>query len=422
MKKTIIIAWCIVFVVSTALLLERKIPTSPVRVGVLHSRTGTMAISEKPVIDATLLAIDQLNRQGGVLGRQIEAIVADGRSEPAEFARQAQRLIDKEQVAAIFGCWTSASRKEVKKVVEQARNLLVYPVQYEGVERSACIVYTGLVPNQQVKPAVKWALDNLGNRFFLVGSDYIYPRVANTLIRDLAGFLGASVVGERYVPLGAADFDAIARQIVNAKPAVIFNTLNGDSNLAFFAALNRHNISAFDIPVFSFSMAETELQLMFAKLGKEALVGHYAAGSYFQTLPGKENRDFIELFTAKYGKQRRMTDSMVSAYNGVLLWAQTAEEAGSVEPSVVHHAFSRQGRNGPGGIIYIDDDNRHGWKPVRIGRINEQGLIDIIWDSQKPIKPEPYPSYVDKKRWQALEQEFYKQWGNHWELQKGAAQ
>lgn len=395
-------------------MLARKKPEFPVRVGILHSQTGTMAISELPVIDATLLAIDQLNRQGGVLGWKIEAIVVDGRSEPAEFARQAQRLIDEEQVKVIFGCWTSASRKEVKAVVEKANHLLVYPVQYEGIESSPSIIYTGLVPNQQIKPAVKWVIDNIGSRFFLVGSDYIFPHMANTLITDLAGFLNASVVGERYVPLGASDFDEIVREIVSSQPAVIFNTLNGDSNLAFFAALNKQKISAAEIPVFSFSMAETELLGMFAGLGKEALVGHYAAASYFQSLPGKENRDFLKLFRGYYGQQRQVTDPMVSAYNGVMLWAQAVEESGSVEPAFVYRAFSRQGRKGPGGIIYIDDENRHAWKPVRIGRINDQGLFDIIWDSQKPIEPYPYPSYNDKNRWLALEQKFYEQWGDRW--------
>jgi len=414
LKKAIITAWAVFLLVGASLLLTRKMPSSPVRVGILHSQTGTMAISEQPVIDATLLAIDQLNLQGGVLGRKVEALVVDGRSDPVEFAARAQRLIEQEQVAVIFGCWTSASRKEVQTVVEKANHLLVYPVQYEGVESSPSIIYTGLVPNQQIKPAVKWALDNIGNRFFLVGSDYIFPHMANTMIRDLAVFLNASVVGERYVPMGASDFDEIVREIIDTRPAVIFNTLNGESNLAFFAALNKQQISAAEIPVFSFSMAETELQGMFVGFGEEPLAGHYLAGSYFQTLPGKENRDFLKLFSARYGKQRRVSDSMVSAYNGVLLWAQAAEEVGSVDPAVVHRAFRRQGRNGPGGIIYIDDDNYHAWKPVRIGRINGKGLVDLVWDSQKPIQPEPYPAYGDKNRWLALEQNFYEQWGNRW--------
>ncbi|MDH3346730.1 MAG: urea ABC transporter substrate-binding protein [Desulfobulbaceae bacterium] len=419
MKRAIIITWVVFFLAIMLLSFKKEVALPPVQIGVLHSQTGTMAVSEQSVIDATLLAIDQLNLQGGVLGRKVEAIVADGGSDPAEFSRQAQRLIDRERVVALFGCWTSASRKEVKKVVEEANHLLIYPVQYEGVESSPSIIYTGLVPNQQIKPAVKWAMDNIGNRFFLLGSDYIFPHMANTLIRDMADFVDGSVVGERYVLLGSSEFDYIIEEIETTRPAVIFNTLNGDSNFAFFAALKKHGISAADIPVFSFSIAETELQVLSDRLGIEFLVGHYVAGSYFQTLPGIENNDFINLFTDRFGNERRVTDAMVSAYDGVMLWAQAAQESGSVDPTVVCNAFGRQGRNGPGGIIYIDDHNHHAWKSVRIGRINYQGLFDIIWDSQKLIKPEPYPFYRNVNIWQDMENQLYKQWGNNWQNPQG---
>lgn len=422
MKRILIIIWTVFLALGVSFMLVQKMPAPPVKVGILHSRTGTMAVSENPVAEATLLAVAEINRKGGVLGRQIEVVEADGKSDPGQFALAARRLIDQDQVAVIFGCWTSASRKEVKTVVEAANHLLVYPVQYEGVESSPSIIYTGSVPNQQIKPAVKWALDNLGSRFYLVGSDYIFPRIANTMIRDLAGFLGATITGERYVPLAAINFSDIAKEIAHIRPDVVFNTLNGDSNLAFFAALDKEGLHAADVPVFSFSVDETQLKSMLAKLDAKALVGHYAAWSYFQTFPGKENEAFLKLISAGLGKEQRISDPMVSAYVGVRLWAQAVEEAGSFEPAKVHRAFARQSINGPAGIVYIDDDNYHAWKAARIGRVNDHGLFDIVWDSHRPISPAPYPSYADRNSWQLLEKKFYGQWGNRWGQEIGGEQ
>jgi len=413
LKRRILIGCCLLIALIVPLACQRHEP--PVKVGILHSRTGTMAISEKPVIDATLFAIEQINRNGGVLGRRIEAVVVDGASDPPRFASQARRLIRAEKVAVIFGCWTSASRKEVKEVVEKEHSLLIYPIQYEGVESSPNIIYTGSVPNQQIKPAVKWALDHLGRSFYLVGSDYIFPRVANALIKDLAGFLGATVTGESYLPLGATDFDQTVQEIAASRPSVVFNTLNGDSNLAFFAALQRHGLTADRLPVISFSIAETEVQAMRAKLGNEALIGHYAASSYFETLPGEENAALVSRFASRYGKDSRLTDPMVAAYAGVLLWAQAATDAGTLDPTAIRHAFARQSMKGPGGIIYIDDRNGHAWKTARIGRINAEGRFDLLWQSAKPIRPEPFPSYAARSRWQTMERDFYAQWGNRWE-------
>jgi len=413
-KRALTLAWILLLLAGTAFLLQARRTPAPIKIGILHSRTGTMAASEKPVSEATLLAVDELNRRGGVLGHAIVPVMADGGSDPARFASEARRLIDKEGVVAIFGCWTSASRKEVKAVVEATNNLLIYPLQYEGVEESANIVYTGSVPNQQIKPAVKWALDHLGRRFFLVGSDYIFPRVANTLIRDLAGYLGAEVVGEHYVPMGGNDFRAVAEAIDRLRPAVVFNTLNGDSNLAFFAALEARHLTAAQVPVFSFSIAETEVQAMRGQLHQETLTGDYASWAYFQTLAGDANQTFVARLRQRLGPDTPITDPMVSASMGVRLWSQAVTAANTFAPPEVYRAFARQSAHGPGGIVYIDDNNRHAWKPVRIGRINAQGQFDIVWDSHKPIHPEPYPAHDSKNRWQTLEQTLHDQWGGHW--------
>ncbi len=414
MKKTVFMVGMLVLLAAAYFVVRRQDPPVPVRVGILHSRTGTMAMSEQPVIDATLFAVEELNRRGGVLGRPVEAIFADGGSDPVQFAQEAARLIDVDKVSVIFGCWTSASRKEVGAVVEKRGNLLVYPLQYEGVEASPAIVYMGSVPNQQIKPAVKWALDNLGLRTYLVGSDYIFPRVANHIIGDLVGILGGEVVAERYQPLGGDDFAAIAAEIAALRPAVVFNTLNGDSNIAFFAALQRQGLGSADIPVFSFSITETELQTIAAALPKGAMAGHYASWSYFESLPGNENRSFLQRFRARYGADRRLNDPMVAAYMGVKLWAQAVAEAASPEPRKVRFAFGRQSINGPGGIFYIDEQNHHAWKPTRIGRSTGDGWFEIVWDSQQPVRPEPFPSFDDRSHWLALVDRYKRLWNNQW--------
>ena len=224
--------------------------------GVLHSLSGTMAISEKSVVDATLLAIGEINEQGGLLGRKIEPVVADGKSDWPTFASEAERLIAQEEVSTVFGCWTSASRKTVKPVFEKHDHLLFYPVQYEGLEACPNIVYTGAAPNQQIIPAVRWCFEHLGRKFFLVGSDYVFPRTANEIIRDQLRSLHGEIVGEQYILLGSEDVQDAVQSIVAAKPDVILNTINGDTNVAFFRELRAAGITPEKIPTMSFSIAD----------------------------------------------------------------------------------------------------------------------------------------------------------------------
>jgi urea transport system substrate-binding protein len=237
-----------------------------------------MAVSERPLVDGLQLAIEEANAAGGINGQQIEAVVVDCRSDWPYCAQQAERLITEEKVSALFGCWTSACRKAVKPVVEKHRHLLFYPVQYEGMESSPNLIYTGATPNQQIIPGVNWALQKLGKRAYLVGSDYVFPRMANILVKDLINAQGAVVSGERYLPLGASDVAALVADIVKQRPQVILNTLNGDSNAAFFSALEKAGLA--DLPIVSFSVAETEMQAW----GGNRLTQHYAVWSYFQSL------------------------------------------------------------------------------------------------------------------------------------------
>lgn len=382
----------------------------PIRVGVLHSLSGTMAISESAVADATLLAIEELNQRGGLLGRQIEPVLVDGASDWPTFARETERLIHDVRVDAIFGCWTSACRKTVRPIVEHYNHLLFYPLQYEGLEQSPNIVYTGAAPNQQIIPAVKWSVDKLGTRFFLVGSDYIFPRTANAIIRDQVTALRGQIVGEEYLLLGSSDVAAIVEKIRLAQPDVILNTINGDSNSAFFRALRAAGISSETIPTVSFSIAEPEL----INMGAELTTGDYAAWNYFQSIDTPVNKAFVARFKARYGQDRVVSDPMEAAYFGVQLWAQAVADTGTAEVAVVRDAIKRQSLSAPGGIVYIDPVNLHTWKIVRIGQIGADGQFTVVWSSGKPIRPVPYPIYRTPKVWDQFLAQLYRGWGQSW--------
>ncbi|MBI3359367.1 MAG: urea ABC transporter substrate-binding protein [Nitrospirae bacterium] len=382
----------------------------PIKVGVLHSLTGTMAISETSVADATLLAIEEINQAGGVLGRPIEPIVVDGKSDWPTFAREAERLITQDAVRVIFGCWTSASRKTVKPVFEKYDHLLFYPVQYEGLEQSPNIIYTGAAPNQQIIPAVKWAFDHLGKSVFLVASDYVFPRSANAIIKDQMKALRGTIVGEEYILLGSSDVKEVVQKIIKAKPDVILNTINGDSNVAFFRELRAAGITPDKIPTLSFSIAEDELRT----LGAGKVVGDYAAWNYFQSVDTKENAAFVKHFKAKYGVYRVTDDPMEAGYFGVYLWAQAVKDAGDDDWKAVRKALPNQSFNAPGGVVYVDAENQRTWKTVRIGKIRDDGQFDIVWSSEKPVRPVPYPIYRSKSEWDHFLDNLYTGWGNRW--------
>lgn len=382
----------------------------PIRVGVLHSLSGTMSVSESVVVDAVLFAIDEVNQAGGVHGRPLKAVVADGRSDWPTFAREAERLITAEKVPVVFGCWTSASRKTVLPVFEQHDNLLVYPLQYEGIESSPNIFYLGAAPNQQIIPALEWAIRTHGKkRFFLVGSDYVFPRTANEVIRDEIRKLGGEIVDVRYLPLGSAAVDDVVAAIGRTKPDMILNTINGDTNTAFFRALRAAGIKAEAVPTMSFSVGEQELR----GLNSADTAGDYAAWPYFQSIASPENQDFVRRFHEKF-PQRSVTDPMESAYVGVRLWAQAANEAKTVDPKPVRRAMLNQRWIAPEGPVRIDADTQHCYKTPRIGRIRNDGQFDIVWTAPAPVRPEPFPPSRSAAEWRAFLHDLYAGWGNQW--------
>jgi urea transport system substrate-binding protein len=381
-----------------------------VKVGVLHSMSGTMANSEAVVVDAVLFALDEVNQAGGVLARPVNPVVADGRSDWPTFAREAERLISVEKVCTVFGCWTSASRKTVKPVFEEHDHLLIYPVQFEGLETSPCIIYTGAAPNQQILPAVQWAVASLHKkRFFLVGSDYVFPRAAHAIIKDYLQRAGAQVVGEEYVPLGSQKVEAVVAALVGAKPDLILNTINGDSNTAFFRALRTAGITPAHTPTLSFSVGEQELR----SLNLADLEGDYAAWTYFQSVATPENEDFVRRFHEKY-PQRSITDPMETAYLGVKLWAGAVNEAQSLDPKKIRRALLNQRLKGPGGEVRIDPDTQYCFRTPRIGQVQADGQFKVVWTAPEPVRPEPYPNSRTAEAWRAFLHDLYTGWGNRW--------
>jgi urea transport system substrate-binding protein len=362
-----------------------------IKVGILHSLSGTMAISEKSVVDAEQLAIKEINESGGVLGKQIEAIVEDGASDWPTFAEKAAKLIDQDQVVTVFGCWTSASRKAVLPVFENKDHMLWYPVQYEGQECSKNIFYTGAAPNQQIEPAVDWLLENKGKDFFLVGSDYVFPRTANTIIKAQLEAKGGNTVGEDYIPLGSTEVTPIITKIKAALPdgGVIFNSLNGDSNVAFFKQLEGAGITADKYPTMSVSIAEEEVRA----IGPEILKGHYAAWNYFQTVDSEASKKFVDAFKAEYGDDRVVNDPMEAAYVMVYLWKQAVEQAGTTDLEPVREAALGQTLEAPGGT-YTLENNHHLSKVVRIGEVRDDGLFEIVYATDGPVVPIPWNQYV----------------------------
>jgi urea transport system substrate-binding protein len=357
-----------------------------VKVGVLQSLSGTMAISEVPLEDAELLAIDQINANGGVLGRQIVPVVEDGASDPSTFAQKATKLIEEDKVVTVFGGWTSSSRKAMLPVFQRLHNLLWYPVQFEGNECSPNIMYSGAQPNQQALPALTWAEQKGYKSYFLLGSDYVYPRTVNLILKKHIAHDKLTLAGEEYVPLGGTDFSSIIAEIQKSKPDIIINTLNGDSNVSFFKQMAAAGLTPEKLPVMSFSIAEPEAKAM----GPSLLAGSYTSWNYFQSLPGATNAAFVAAYKAKYGADSVVDDPMVHGYVDVYEWAAAATKAGSFDPEKVRNAAVSLGvEDSPlGGVSFAN--NQSMVQTGYIGELQPDGQFKIVWQSAAPIQPQPY--------------------------------
>lgn len=383
-----------------------------IKVGILHSLSGTMAISETSLKDMALMTIDEINAKGGVNGKQLEAVVVDPASNWPLFAEKGRQLLSQDKVAVVFGCWTSVSRKSVLPVFEELNGLLFYPVQYEGEEMSPNVFYTGAAPNQQAIPAVEYLMSEDGGsakRFFLLGTDYVYPRTTNKILRS---FLHAKGVADKdieevYTPFGHSDYQTIVASIkkfaAGGKTAVI-STVNGDSNVPFYKELANQGLKATEVPVVAFSVGEEELR----GIDTRPLVGNLAAWNYFESVNNPVNQKFVAAWKA-YAKAKNLpgadkavtNDPMEATYVGIHMWAQAVEKAKSTDVDKVREALAGQTFAAPSGYtLTMDPSNHHLHKPVMIGEIQPDGQFNVVWQTAGPVRAQPWSPYIpgnDKK-------------------------
>ncbi len=357
-----------------------------IKIGFLNSLSGTMAISEQTVRDALDLAAEEINAAGGVLDKKLEIVAEDGASEPTVFAEKAEKLIKSDCVAAVFGGWTSSSRKAMLPVFESNDSLLFYPVQYEGLEASPNIFYTGATTNQQIIPAMDYLKEEGVKKVFLVGSDYVFPRTANKEIIAYSEANGIEIVGEEYAPLGHTDFSTIVTKLKGSGAEAVFNTLNGDSNVAFFKEYKNVGLKAETTPVVSVSIAEEEV----GGIGVDNVVGQLTAWNYYQTVESPQNETFVKAFKAKYGDDRVTSDPMEAAYTSLYLWKGMVEKAKSFAVADVQAAADGVSFDAPEGTVTVNGDNHHIAKTALIGKIDADGLIYPVWESDGPIEPDPF--------------------------------
>jgi len=356
-----------------------------VKIGLLNSTSGAMAISEQTVRDALLMAKDEINAGGGIMGKKIEVVEEDGASKPDVFAEKIKKLLTQDEVEAVFGGWTSASRKAMLPEVEGANGLLFYPVQYEGLEASKNIYYTGATTNQQIIPAMDFLKSKGVKTLFLAGSDYVFPRTANKIIKQYAKELGIEIVGEEYVPLDKDDWTTQVAKIAAAKPDFVFNTINGSSNVGFIKAYYEAGLGPDKSPIISVSIAEEEAPAM----GKD-VTGQFAAWNYFQSVKSPANEKFIKAFKAKYGEKRPTSDPMEAAYTSLYLYKGMVEKAKSFCVDAVNAASGGVSFDSPEGKVTVNGENHHIAKTGLIGQINSDNQFDIVWDSKTPIEPDPF--------------------------------
>jgi len=395
--------------------LEAAAQAKTVKVGVLHSLSGTMAISETVLKDTALMAFEEINAKGGLMGYKIEPVVVDPASNWPLFAEKARQLITQDKVAAVFGCWTSVSRKSVLPVFEELNGLLFYPVQYEGEEISRNVFYTGAAPNQQAIPAVEYLMSKEGGgakRWVLLGTDYVYPRTTNKILRAFLKSKGVaeSDIMEEYTPFGHSDYQTIIAKIKKfageGKRTAVVSTINGDSNVPFYKELGNQGLKATDVPVVAFSVGEEELRGVDTK----PLVGHLAAWNYFMSIKNPANDAFVKQWS-DYAKSKNIAghkdkpltnDPMEATYIGIHMWKQAVEKAKSFDIAKVSAAMAGQTVKAPSGIVSkMDEKNHHLYKAVFIGEVKADGQFNVVWKTKGPVKAQPWSPFIagnDKKK------------------------
>ena len=376
----------------------------PIKVGVLHSLSGTMAISETTLKDTILMLIDAQNKKGGILGRKLEAVVVDPASNWPLFAEKARELIQVQKVDVVFGCWTSVSRKSVLPVFKELNGLLFYPVQYEGEESQRNVFYTGAAPNQQAIPAVEYLMSKDGGeakRWVLLGTDYVYPRTTNKILRAFLhskGVTDADIM-ENYTPFGHSDWQSIVAQVKKfaseGKKTAVVSTINGDANVPFYKELGNQGIKATDIPVVAFSVGEEEL----AGIDTKPLVGHLAAWNYFESVKNPVNDAFIKQWHTFIKNDKRVTNDPMEAHViGFQMWVQAVEQANTTNVDAVLQAMLGQKVQSPSGYEIVMNSNHHLSKPVMIGEVQANGQFQIVWQTKGPIKADAWSPFIPENK------------------------
>lgn len=407
----------LLLVSSFVFLFPALFPKDPIHVGVLCDLTGSLSQSGTSVKDATLFAIDEINARGGIRGRKIVPHNADGKSKPELYPELANKLIIEDKASVIFGCWTSASRKTLRPYLEKLDGLLLYPVQYEGMEESKNIMYLGPCPNQQILPAVSHAVNLMKKKkILIIGSEYVFPVAATEVIRlhvkslnEISGSMVEILEPPVYLPLGETQMDRILARILKDEPDLILNTINGDTNTSFFRVL-RGQKKFDDISTISFSVGKQEL----GNLDPASLVNDYVASSYFQNIESDANTRFVTELQKK--SIHSVTDPMVTAYSGVNLWAKAVEAAGTENLEKVRETLKSQSFDGPAGKIWFDSESNHAYRMFFLGKINPDGSFKIINpENNNPIRPEPYPRYKSKEGWDKFLDDLFNQWNKNWQ-------
>lgn len=399
----------LLFAVPWLVTVVRKPP--PIRLGLVHSRTGPLADTEQALLDAELLAVEEVNQAGGLLGRLVDPVIADSKSDAAAANHAAEQLISNEGVCAVIGGWTAGARRALKAVVERHNHLLVHPAPHEGLELSENVVYAGAAPNQRIVPAVAWSLAHLGKRFFLVGADDIGSHTVGAIVGDLLRAGGGQVVGEAFVSIGSANVAPAIAEIERTQPEVVFSSLAGGSHRAFYAAYRSVRAAGARAPVITVGAGEHELRHVLPP----DRAGDYLAASYFHSETRPEALAFVERFHRRHGADRLTSDAIQTAYTCVHLWAQAVAEAGTETVAAVRKKMLGQSRNAPEGVISIDPLTRHAWRSFAIGRFQPDGQLKTVWSSRKPIRPVPFPTSRSRTDWEAFLLNRFTAWGGVWE-------
>jgi len=370
----------------------------PIRVGVVHSLTGPLAVSERPIVDAYRLAAEQINAEGGLLGRPLVLDVRDGASRPEVFASETDSLLRDPRVAVVVGGWSGEARRAMLPVLERHDGLLLYPAPFQGLARSPHVVHLGATPNQELGPALDWAIDRGAKRFLLIGSEGLSSRATNRIAQDMIQLRGVTLVGEEYASSDGRDLRQLAERVVRAGPDCIVSTVQGEENAAVMRALRDAGVDPSNMTIISLSLTEPAIRAM----GADLFTGCMLVGGYFRSVDLPSNRRFLGAMRERLGPDAAVGDAMCTAYLGLRLWASAVRDAGRVEPRAVHRAMRGRHTEGPGGPFIIDPSSHHAWRTVHLGRVRTDGEIDLVWDSGTPVAPVPFPMWRSERQWKSM--------------------